>query len=759
MINDNNHNKWVNVFLAFETNVSGLLIKIINDQIQIYNQSHLLDFNANKDEFISTLDIILSQFYQVNNIEVKDSIFILSQDWLVANDLIPARKEILKTTKNKLGLKVNGFVVLEEALVYSIRQETLSPPSFFFVNILPENLTLTRIELGRISEHISLGRSQNLSSDISELISRLKSSVRPLKIIVAGQNKEKIIKDMSSISWQNEFGFPQIPQIDYLDYNQLGRKILKVVFKKIKKIEVVTESKLGVPAKQNHPVAGQPLSRFPAEAKTENKQPPAKAETQRPDEVVLNSGQGENLDLKTAGIILTPDEDQTKPEEAPPELKTDLDEVPSPGQKKKFTNFIKQKLKAKNKIKLSGISLKSIHLPTFHIFKINSFSISSWILKIVLLVIPFLIIPIILALAYYFLFKVNILITPRTEALNKTVMVTFATDITKPDYQGLILPARKIEFNLTKTAETTTTGTTEKGDPGKGNITIYNKTAKPQTFDQGSLLYLAGQPSKKVKLDQKVKVASQSSQTDANEITTLVPGTAEAKAETIFWGQEANLKKGTELFFSKFDKSRFKAKISQDFSGGKKYQVQSVSQDDIDKLNQEIKSQIDQDLNTLLASKLQADEKIIKSSLQTTPLENKLSSQLDQPAEKVSLKSKVKASVLVYKQQEVKKLIDQLIKTTIPDGFLVDDKNIKWNFQPSSKNQYQLNLNIPLKWNFNKKTIKENIVGRDVRSSVFYLQNLPGVFAFQISFQPPVPKILQHIPYRQNNISIKIQNK
>ena len=193
--------KWINIFFAFEAQVSGLLIRLANQIIEVHNLTPFLDFEASKNGFLTTLDDILSRFYQATSLEVKETVFVLSQDWLVANELTPSRKEILKLAKKELSLEVNGFVVLEEALSHAWRQKTLSPPSFLFFTLLDKQIHLTRIELGRVSEHLSIGRSDDLLADMAEALSRLKNKVQPLHVIIAAQDPQKIQDRLKNAAW------------------------------------------------------------------------------------------------------------------------------------------------------------------------------------------------------------------------------------------------------------------------------------------------------------------------------------------------------------------------------------------------------------------------------------------------------------------------------------------------------------------------------------------------------------------------------
>ncbi len=737
------YNKWINVFFAFETQVSGLLIKLSSETVEVYSKTKFLDFEATKDGFLTTLDDILGRFYQVNALEVKETVFILSQDWLVANELTPARKEILQLAKKELNLEVNGFVVLEEALIHALRQQTLSPPSLLFFTLLDKNIHLTRIELGRVSEHLSIGRSEDLLSDLAEIISRLKNNVKPLHLLLVSEKPEEVKKVLQDVNWESELGFPQQPQVDYFTFKQLIEKILLVIFKDKKRILWLEKPSLPVPDNKEQP---NEASALPEDI---NKSFKSEKESKEGEKILAVSQDSSSFspeaeeDLKELGVILNPDEVK-----APIKAQTSSFKFPSLG----LIKPAQLGLTAEKVGSLFSFSLKKLSVFSSLFLSAGS----NWIIRLVLLFIPFLLVPLILVFSYLLFLKAKIVITPRREALHKTVEVTFSEEVKQADYDHLILPARVIKLNLEKKAETPTTGSKETGDPGKGKITVYNYTSKPHTFPKGTTLYLANDSNKKIKLDESVEVASKSSQKNDDGSILTIPGKAVATAETLFWGDEANLEKGMELYFTGLDKTGYSAKVTQAFQGGKKYQVKSVSQDDVDKLKEEIKNQIDQEIDQLLKDKITPGEKIINSSLKIDYLDNKLSQSVDQPAEKVSLTSKVKITVLVYKQEDVKHLIDQLVSQTAPRGFVVDKNNLSWQFHPQEGAKYQLLLEIPLKWSFDIQTIQKNLVGRDLQTAAFYLQNLPGVFAFQITFQPPVPKILQRLPYRKGNISITI---
>ncbi|NOY15251.1 MAG: hypothetical protein GXP43_03480 [bacterium] len=756
--------RWLNVFVAFESELFGGLVRVEDGLVELMVLSRLSGFDTTEDGFVEAVDKMLSSFYEQSGVEADKSIFIVSQDWLIANDLTPTRKEFLRKVKKQLELKVSGFVVLEEAVIFAVKKEQTTSDSFFFLTILEENIGLTRVELGRVSEHVTVSRSQNLKEDMAELISRLKHQVKPLKMVVFSQQKDLIRPILMNMDWQQELGFVQDPEIIFWDKKELFSKVVEVVLGDAQKKQVRVamgdltklkeskdkESETKEPADKKEAVKDQPETVEPDKPEPMDYQ----AEADKDWEVKEKDGSGFD-ELAEAGVILGGKEKDNLTDSAnPPQVQL---KIPDKLKTKVSLLNVKRVSLGGGAAKVWGVMRNGGGLMK----KITSVGFSAlfgW-LGYIGVVLPFLILPVAAGLLYYFVFKAVIVITPKTEALTKNIAITLDPSAKSADFQAGIIPARQVEFTVDKKVSVATSGTTETGEPGQGVIIIFNKSSNPKTFKKGAVLYLTNDKTKKIVLEETVQVASQSSQTNENEVTTLIPGKAEAKAKTSFFGEEANLPAGKEMFFEKLDTKIYKAKVKEAFTGGKKYEVKAVSKDDVNRLKDKIKNEVEKEIDRLIADQIKDDEEMVKSSLKIKYEKESLSAQVGKPAESVTLTTKAKISVLVYKKGDVAKIVDEALEKIVPGGFLIDKDNVKWSFKPLEKNNYQLQLKVPLKWSFDTQIIRDSLQGKDKNTAYFYLSNLPGVYAFKISFQPPVPGFLQRMPYKTDNILVKIQSE
>jgi len=766
--------KWTNIFIAFETDLLALLVKLEENQVSLVQQTKLTDFQSNKDNFLQVLDEALASFYDHSGSEAKDSIFIVSQDWLIANDLTPTRKAFLKEAKKALELQVNGFVVLEEALTFALKKRLLTDPSYILFTVLPGLVSLTQVELGRVSQHVSVGRSDDLKADITEALSRLQESVKPLRVIfinLSSLSESDLKHQVNQLNWQTELGFPQEPKIEFWTTKQMIEQLLMVVFGEAKNQQVKVTwatDKVITPTSQA-PTQSADLPP-PTPDTQSDKIAPTLTKPSQPPESPPDSHTPTKDDSPTTepeSTATTPDQpDLTKlgvvlPTSQPTTHSATPDEAPPPDDKADSQPAVPQRFK----VKLPTLNLKTIKpLAAFGLIggllaKLGRIlpAGAGWGVRLTSWLAPLILIPIIGASLYYAFFSAQITITPKTSTIKRSLTVKFDTQATQADPVKGVIPARQIKFEVTKKAQAPTTGRSQQGEPGQGIITIYNKSSKEKEFKEGTQLYLDSDKTKKVVLLETVKVASQSSQTNENEVTTLIPGKVQAKAKTSFWGEEANLPQNTQLYFVGLDKDVYKAKVTQAFSGGKKYEVRSVSEDDVARLKEDIQSQIQASVDQLVKDQLESGEAVVDTSLKIKAVKTNLSHKVGEAAENVSLESQNQVVVLAYQQADLKALIDQAIADITPAGFEINKDQINWQFKPKDDQSYQLDLSIGLTWSFDTETIKANLAGKDKNSAYFYLQNLPGIFAFKITFKPPVPPALQRMPYRADNIIIQVQ--
>ena len=113
-----------------------------------------------------------------------------------------------------------------------------------------------------------------------------------------------------------------------------------------------------------------------------------------------------------------------------------------------------------------------------------------------------------LLVAVVFLPKATVTVLVDMRTLENDATVIADPSIAALDEANKKIPGKIVDSSQTGSARAQATGKKQIGDPAKGAVVIYNKTAAAKTFSQGTVL--VGDNNLTFTLDSSVNVASQS---------------------------------------------------------------------------------------------------------------------------------------------------------------------------------------------------------------------------------------------------------
>jgi hypothetical protein len=623
-----------------------------------------------------------------------------------------------------------GYVVTDTAVIQYLKIEEGTPPSAIFLQISSGELNLTLVKLGKILGTHLVGRSEDLGADVEEALSRFdKVDTLPARMILynSKQDFEENKQQLMSYDWEEKLPFIHFPKVEVLSEETSikavalagGSEVAKslgfaIKPPKKKEPEPEKESK-AITAESLGFVAGKDIAKLKSTAVPLTAEPtPSSAEPER--------------------LAETEPKETVEPQSTESKLLA--------GQLQFTLQSIKQRFKpGLTKLK-SFLQLKGKDRPQ----------------KLTLIAVGFGIILIAIFAAYWYLPKAKVTIFVEPKTVDEDLTLTIDPKASILNSEDGILPGNSVEISVEGSKSVPTTGTSLIGDPAQGDVTVYNKTNAPKTFDAG--IILIGPANLAFTLDEDVTVASRSSQKiEGGEET--IWGKANTKITAKSIGPEGNLSGGSQLSFQKFSEDDYSAKVIDGLSGGTAREVKAVSQEDQDNLLEDLTSQLKTQAAEDLKSQLGEGMSLVDVEDQDELISKSFNHQVDEEADSLKLDAKLEYSALSYRQSDLDLLLQQTIKEKIPDNFQLSQSS-EIEIEPAELEKdgtavVEVIFKAKLIPKLDFSEIKKNLKGRYPHITQEYLATLPNFVKADIIITPNLPQKLKTLPRIAKNITLEVK--
>ncbi|MFC1622245.1 hypothetical protein ACFL13_02625, partial [Patescibacteria group bacterium] len=314
-----------------------------------------------------------------------------------------------------------------------------------------------------------------------------------------------------------------------------------------------------------------------------------------------------------------------------------------------------------------------------------------------------------------------------------------------------ILAGKTVEATLTQSVAKETTGTKIIGEKAKGKAIVYNKTDEEKEFKDGTLLTYEEDDEEYnyVLLDDITVPARTYEPTDPLDPSlggTYTNGSAEVEVEAETIGKKYNLDKGEGLEVEDKDNNDFSAKVSEDIDGGKEEEVKVIAQEDLDELGTTIASKIEEDSLDKLGDGVEKGYKLIAGSESIIINNSEFSGEIGDEKEDVELTQTATARGLTYNVEQLDRIMDELVKDFIPEGFILSDKEriinveILGNTAQTFLNSYEADIQVTLKTfvvpDISEDNLKEELKGKSVSEAQKILGAVRNVKNYEFSLSP-----------------------
>lgn len=670
-------------------------------------------------QLLTAVDKSISQASENLKPEPQGVIFGLPESWLDNENINPEKKGLLKFICQELTLKPLGFVATNTAVIQALKIDEGSPPSAIFIELRASDLTLSLVKLGKVVGSEIVGRSDDLGKDVEEGLSRFKNvDTLPARMLLydGDSDFEEDKQQLISYDWEEKLPFIHFPKVESLP----GETSIKAIA--LSGGSEVAKS-LGF------------------EIKTQPKREP-----------VPSAAEGvERAEPDAASLGFVSDEDIAAEPQSEPESSPESPTFPEPSE-----STVPPEPNRRVKINLDKPiqlikSIASKISDRLKIFKKTPLFLTAIIAGFVLIFIA-------LFSAYWFLPKARVAIYLEPKTVSEDVNLIIDSKLSEMDLAAAIIPGEVVNISVEGEKSIPTTGTNTIGDPAKGDISIYNKTADTKVFPADTALI--GPDNLVFILDEETTVASRSATEDSDGVITITPGKADGKVTAKSIGPEGNLSSGSKLTFKQFSEDDYYAKTSG-LSGGTAREVKAVAADDQTELLAALTEELQQQAAGQLSTQLGSDKALVELESNEQNITKNFNHKAGEEADNLKLTAKLAYNALSYNKADLNRLLAEAIKSKIPENYTLgsglDPKIAPAELDSAGKAELTVALQAALVPKIDFDVIKKNLKGRYPALVNAYLATLPSFVRAEITITPNLPEKLKTLPHSAKNIFIEIK--
>lgn len=724
--------KYLLTIVLTESYIQSAFWKFDQQQVVIMDRSDRHTYTDDQD-CLKQIDQSLQELSRESE-SANEVVFGLEPNWVTPTGVSDLKKPLLKKVTQELSLKAVGFVVIGEAVYQSVLKSQAYLTALL-LEIQQDELRVSLIKQGKLMATEKVGRSGDTAADLAEGLARFGKAAPalaqlPSKIILFSYQltEDELANEEQAIlhhDWVSSQTFLQPPFIEILT----SGTVLDAVV--VEGGTAVGQSLGLLPAVSS--VASDPTNAFGFhqvdEATTANPADTA-AFTEPGSDTSTAAPVATSFGVPISDNLVNPDTHQTMRSEQHPvseslmsdradEVPPDDDEIVEPAHK-------------------SGRGFAGLSSLNPRFLSHKPIMIGGFVVGLIVL----------LAGIYLFLrltSTATLAIKLKTQPVSREVALTLDPAATSPS--ETTLPVTRVNREVQGTLSLPTTGVKLVGDAAKGKVTLFNKTTSAKTFESGTVL---SSGELRFTLDEEVVVASASVTTSGNsETKTFGEATVNVTAANI--GTDSNLGKDTQFKVATFDESTYAATNSEAFGGGSSREVRVAAEADQAKLLSELRTQLLTDAETEFANTADVGTELVPSG-QIAITQSEYSAKVGDEVDTLSLTATAEVEAYSYQNDQLKPLVEELLKGQVPAGFdLISDKiQILSETQAeiaSNSSQVTLaaNLSSEVKPQVDQAALKSEVEGKSISHALSILGSKSEIAQFSFEFTPKIAQQLVRI--------------
>ena len=352
---------------------------------------------------------------------------------------------------------------------------------------------------------------------------------------------------------------------------------------------------------------------------------------------------------------------------------------------------------------------------------------------------------------YAFFLKAEVIIFSDSQVVSSDEEVTFSPD-ESTSFDDKIIALGTLTESVDVSNEREVTGTKETGEKATGEVTVYNKTERPVTFEKGTII-ASSNDVEFVTLGE-VKIASTSSFSTSFTSQKI-------KIEASEFGKEYNLPSNTNFTVDGEGTADYFAKNDSAFSGGSKKELTVVSEKDLEALRSEAEKGTLEKAVLAASKKIGNDVLLIKSPLSSKLEEEKFSKKEGEEAKSVSLTGKLVYTFGTYTKEDLAEFVQQMAQSEIPDGYsyIDDQSDIQVNDVIVDEDDVtgKLTVNAVFGPTIETSKILGELEGKRLKNAEQLVGGLKGVSDYTIIRRNAFPIFPSFLPFNSKNIQVTVK--
>ncbi len=703
--------------LLTDQSIHSSLWQVFEERIILLSKSKVRFYNTPKEQVLQmdeSLQDLGSKSEKTNEI-----LFAFESHWVENNKISAAHEKEIKKLTDALSLKPVGFVLITQAIFqHLIKSNTFLSSILLYVG--SNFLDLLVVRQGQVVGSLSVGRSQDIVSDLQEALARLEQDFAangnklPANIVLSSamidQEKLRLYQQrLFSLDWTEDFNFVQKPIVEIIAPDQLLEIVTKHYGKAVAKQKgLISDGEIGnstdatvtsktflatdsLPDAASEPAHSEDSAVEQTEQAEQKQEEVQQASFGVPIKQTMAKSQGVTED-STSSISDQAAQDErndnlrpaepdkfSKKQTAAARAQDDGSDPPSFQDK----SSRKQKKKGAKFFKLIAIGGALVGL-------------------------------IVSALIYFVLlsmnYKVALEITPHTETLAQETFIVLNSEIAESDAENKLLKAAVIQEEVTGEETIQTTGVKETGEKAEGTVTIFNKTNEAKTFTSGTSLSI---DDLEFELAEEVTVpAATTEETEDGEAEIKEFGREKELLVTAAdIGAESNISKDTELSIDNFGENTYAAKAEEDFSGGLSREIRVVAEEDYQELLDTLEKRLLQQAQEQLNDQSDHNQHIVPTdNYQITAKE--YSHEIGDEVEEVSLSLTLSLQALSYTSEDLQELAKKILLSEAPEDYVFVDDSFTHTSDLITEDQDQIGLEIEISGEARAEIKEEDLLQR-----------------------------------------------
>jgi len=374
---------------------------------------------------------------------------------------------------------------------------------------------------------------------------------------------------------------------------------------------------------------------------------------------------------------------------------------------------------------------------------------------IIFIIIAFLIASLV---GYLVLPKAEVVVYPKYENMDFDLSVVGSKEISQVDISLNKIPIQEIEVSKTASKEFESTGEKQLNEKAKGFVTVYNGySSSPQVLVATTRFESSN--GKIFRISDKITIPGA-------EISEgkIIASSIEVEIFADEPGESYNID-ASDFTIPGFKGSSkyagFYAQSKSPMTGGSTGKIKVVSSEDLENAEKSLSEEIKNEVMQAFEDQIPTDLKMIDSSLTEDIV---IISTVKEEAKTDTFTLEIKAVVkaLLFKEKDIKNLIDLNVISMIPEGKepISKTQKIEWG-EPVIDDEndeilFDLKVEENVAWKIDTISLKEELAGLDEIEVRKYLSNQIKIQESKVSFWP---FWVNHIPKQKEKINITIDCK